>query len=111
MSSRAFRAEFPNNDIPVDTKRPGNTCKFPAGAYGKYFTVQEDGKIIIDPKAYPDDIAAFVSGSIKSNPTISAEIKNHLLVFLDAMDDRAVQRHGYSHSPEERDYERKRLSQ
>jgi len=70
-------------------------CKFPAGQYGKRISVAEDGAITIDKKAYADDIVAFVSGAI------DADIKVHLTRFVNAMDARAVARHGYSHSPEE----------
>ncbi len=66
--------------------------------------VEEDGTFTVGPGAYVDDVVAFLLGAVKTNPTISGEIKGTLRDFLNRMDRRAVERHGYSASPKEKDY-------
>lgn len=100
-TSRAIRHALVASPPDADVARPGNFAKLAAGQYAKHITVKEDGTIVIGPDAYADDVVAFVAGAIASNPTIGNPIKQHLADFVDAMDERAVARHGYSHSPEE----------
>lgn len=102
--SRLTRHQIATTPPDVDLARPGNMCKFPAGQYGKRIAVADDGTITIDKKAYVDDVVAFAFGSIRSNPTIHESVKLHLARFVDAMDARADERHGYSHSETERDF-------
>lgn len=78
----------------------GRFCQALAGTY-RHIEVKPDGTIVISPKAYADDVVAFVSASIASNPTIADSIKAHLTAFLDDMDARAVARHGYADDPNE----------
>lgn len=87
---------------------PSNFAKVATGDYvtassgdNSLVRVNDDGSILISPKAYVDDVGAFCYGAIRSNPTISDEIKNHLARFIDDMDVRALTRHGYSHSCDE----------
>ena len=55
---------------------------------------------MIHPSANADDVIAFVAGCIVMTG-IDNSIKVHLDRFLDAMDARAVAKHGYSDSLEE----------
>lgn len=103
--SRQFRNHIASSPPPINIERPGNTAKFEAGQFGKNIVVADDGTITISKKAYADDIVAFVLGAIRSNPTIDDTIKANLARFVDEMDKRAVDRHGYSHSKEEADFE------
>ena len=75
-----------------------------AGAF-RHITVNEDGSTTIGKKAFVDDAVAFLSGAIATNPTIDDEIKKHLVDFVNAMDARAVKRHGYNGSLEEKEVE------
>ena len=103
-TSRQFRNEFPQQEHASDPKRPSNFCKLFAGTYGKHFEVHGDGSVTIAPKAYVDDVAAFLLGCVASNPTLSQERKCHLARFIDEMDARAVERHGYSHNEQEKSF-------
>lgn len=78
----------------------GRFCQSLAGTY-RHIEVKPDGTIVISPKAYADDVVAFVSASIATNPTIDSSIKAHLTRFLDDLDARAVARHGYAADPNE----------
>ena len=109
MTDREFRNTFPTQAHPTDLDQPGNLCKIGPGAYGDNVHVDEKGTITISPKAYADDVVAFVLGCMRKNPTVSNEIKGYLAQFLDAMDERAVTRHGYSNSKAEADYVWKRI--
>jgi len=104
-TSRAIRHALVASPPAADVARPGNFAKLAPGAYTKHIEIKDDGTIVIGPGAYADDVVAFVSGAIASNPTIAKEIKQHLVEFVDAMDARAVARHGYSASPEEAAFE------
>ena len=111
-TSREFRnalARMPAKSTlrvnPADT--PSNCVKLIAGTYGTTKTpdlvaVDQNGAVHISPKAYADDMVAFVLCAIRSNPTIDDSIKQHLADFVNAMDSRADKRHGYSDSPEEK---------
>lgn len=83
---------------------PGNTAKLAPGTYGSHFTVNADGSILVAPGAYPDDVLAFVLGCSLTNPTLSHNIRARLGEVIDAYDERAVERHGYSHNPAEAAY-------
>lgn len=100
---REFRNKFPTDPKVVDMSNPSNFCKIQPGLY-ENFTVSPEGVISISSKAYPDDVVAFVLGCISSNPTISDDLKLHLAKFLDGMDKRAVDRHGYSNSEVEKNF-------
>jgi len=102
--SRLTRHSLSTTPPAADMARPGNFCKFAAGDYAKCIVVDERGRIIIDPCAYADDVAAFVLGCVRSNPTIEPGIKRKLAEFVDDMDARAVKRHGYSKSAEEKNF-------
>ena len=106
---RHFRNTFPLNSIKPDLDKHGNTCKLPSGFYcNNKINVHDDGSFTVLNKCYVDDVVAFLSGCIHSNPTISQDIKSTLHTFLNQMDDRALQRHGYEES-REKDYEWKKL--
>lgn len=83
-----------------DTMVKGRFYHGPVGGY-RHIQVAADGTIVIGPKAFADDVVAFVSASIASNPAIDDAIKAHLTRFLDDMDARAVARHGYDHDANE----------
>jgi hypothetical protein len=82
------------------TQVNGRFYQGPAGRF-RNITVQPDGTIVISPKAYADDVVAFVSAAISTNPNISQTLKDFLIDFIDDMDMRAVKRHGYSHNLDE----------
>lgn len=102
---REFRNTFPMQPHKYDTKSTNNFCRMPVGSYGTkthdVVTVNADYSLTVSKRAFADDVVAFVLGSISSNPTISDDIKAHLARFLDAMDARALARHGYSKSEKE----------
>lgn len=104
-TSRYFRREAAHKARLVGTTTDADVKKsrFYQGKAGtfKHITVQDDGTIVIDPKAYADDVVAFVSAAIATNPTIGDEIKQTLVRFVDLMDARAVDRHGYLANHEE----------
>jgi hypothetical protein len=91
-----------------DMSNPSNFAKLLPGTYGTtshaLITVNADGSVLISPKAYADDVVAFVLGAIANNPTIAAPIKQTLADFVNKMDARAVSRHGYSDSADEKAY-------
>lgn len=78
----------------------GRIFQGPSGQY-KHITANPDGSITVGAKAFVDDAIAFFSAAISSNPTIDDGIKQHLIAFVDAMDARAVAKHGYSGSAED----------
>ena len=99
-------------DSPPDMTCASNFAKLESTAYSSgsddstpIVKLCTDGTVVIDKRAYVDDVVAFLAGAIKSNPTIAPEIKAHLTRFVDAMDARAVARHGYSESPREAAFE------
>jgi hypothetical protein len=91
-------ATTPSDDIVVPVK--GRFFQGLPGTY-KHVTVAPDGTITILPKAFADDVVAFVAGAIASNPNIDDATKAKLREFVDLMDARAVARHGYSANPDE----------
>ena len=106
MGSRQFRNEARNgimqaDELPVqkiDSKIITYNVKTP------HITANLDGSITIDKGAYVDDVAAFICAAALQNPNIDNSIVAHLQTFIDLMDERAVSRHGYSNSPEEKAY-------
>lgn len=101
MTRRELRNTFPINPPESNPENPGNAVKFGPGNYfNNHITVHEDGSFTVSNKAYVDDVVAFLSGAINSNPTISEKIKDLLRDFLNRMDERALSRHGYSGSDE-----------
>lgn len=112
-TQREFRnafARLPADAHPVRVNpadASSNWAQLAVGGYGTVkkpdlITVEQDGAVHISPKAYADDVVAFVLGAIRSNPTIDDSIKQHLADFVNAMDARADKRHGYSNSPDEK---------
>jgi hypothetical protein len=104
MSSRQFRHAVSTTGLPFDASTQSNFAKVIPGTYGP-ITVQENGDIVISREAYADDVLAFVLGCISSNPTIDPLTKQNLGVVIDMFDARAVFRHGYSGSEEEKNFE------
>lgn len=105
MNDRSWRLNAKRGLIegnPSDTTVKSNIYHGPAGTFN-HIQVTNSGSINISPEAYPDDVAAFLAGAQASNPHVSPETQKHLIHYVDAMDRRAVQRHGYSNSPAERD--------
>lgn len=104
ITSRYFRREAIKGKL-IMTSEPGQRIsgRIYRGCTGtfRHITVCDDGSIVIEPKAFVDDIVAFLSGAIETNPTIDPVIKSQLRHFVHLMDARAVQKHGYSHSPNE----------
>jgi len=103
MSDRRFRNTFPRTSQPLKLDNPSKFAKMEPGTYGPV-TLNADGSILIDASAYADDVLAFVLGAIVGNPSIGITIKHKLATVLDEFDERAVSIHGYSESPEERDF-------
>ncbi len=98
---REFRNNFPLNHLNSDLTIPGNICKLSAGNYcNNKIKVDDEGNFTVSNKAYSDDVIAFISGCISSNPTISNDIKYILHKFINKMDNRAIERHGYKDSRE-----------
>jgi len=104
MSDRRFRNTFPRKPQPLVLANPSKFAKMAPGTYGP-ITVNEDGTILIGADAYADDVLAFVLGAIVGNPGIDITIKHTLARVVDQFDQRAVDIHGYSDSPTERDFE------
>lgn len=103
-TSRSFRNAFARNGPSaedVSVSAPSNFAKVVPGQYGRHVSVGHDGTVHIAPSAYPDDVVAVVLGFAATNPTLAPDIKVHLARFLDAMDERAMVRLGYSASPTE----------
>jgi hypothetical protein len=75
----------------------------PIGKHGK-IEVFANGVILMPSTVYADDVVAFVCACVLNNPNIEKKYAVHVCAFVDAMDARAVNRHGYSRSPEERDF-------
>ena len=99
-----FCAETPSNFAKID---PGHYTVYSekSDTHHRIVSVREDGTVEVAPRAYVDDVVAFCYGAIRSNHTIGDDIKAHLARFLDAMDARAVARHGYAGSSDaERTY-------
>lgn len=103
VSGRVFRNTFPTSTI-SDPEMKCNIARVPAGRYGKNILVHANGDILISNKAYPDDVLALILKGMLDNPTISDEIKLLIAEALDKMDERAVKRHGYSHSEVEKNH-------
>ncbi|HKB53338.1 MAG TPA: hypothetical protein VKD22_05005 [Ramlibacter sp.] len=103
-TSRYWRREARNGRLIADGELgpevKGRFYQGPAGTY-RHVVAHPDGSLTIGPKAFADDVVAFVSASISTNPTIDDAIKVHLKAFVNEMDARAVRRHGYSHNPDE----------
>lgn len=99
FNDRLFRREAIKGKIEPE-KAKGRIFQGVPGVYGK-ITANSDGSITITHKAYVDDAVAFLSAAIETNPTIDDEIKEHLRVFVRAMDARAVKKHGYNRAPEQ----------
>lgn len=110
-SSRHFRNE-PGVDF--DAESPSNFAKTRPGVFWggdkELVRVSQDGSVTFTPGCYVDDVVAFCHGAIASNPTIAPEIKTHLARFIDAMDARAMARHGYSNSKTEQEMTWKALA-
>ncbi len=103
--TREFRNRFPLEAGQYFNKEtPSSFAKLHPGFYadGK-IELKEDGTIVISPKAYADDVVAFVAGGMSTNPTLDQSIVTHLHHFLNEMDLRSFARHGYSFSPEQAD--------
>jgi hypothetical protein len=104
MSSRQFRHEAKNGRlVPIAVNGEtveGRIFRGEVGVY-KYIEVKADGPIVIGKEAFVDDVIAFLSACISTNPNITQSVKNYLIDFVDAMDARAVARHGYSADAEE----------
>lgn len=108
-SRREWRNTFPKTPPVSNPENPGNIVKFrPGKHFNGHIMVHSDGSFTVSEKAYVDDVVAFLSGAINSNPTISEDIKGLLREFLNKMDERALSRHGYSGS-DEKDYSWVRL--
>lgn len=104
MNSRQFRLNCITTKVDPESPGPvvkGRIYQGPSGVF-RHITANEDGSITISAKAFVDDVVAFLSQAISTNPTISNEIKNHLRHFVNDMDKRAMAKHGYSHSEEEK---------
>ena len=108
---RQFRNELAR--LPLDTPyirshgSHSNFAKLSTGTYGTDDTpalaeVRSDGSVVFAKEAYPDDVVAFVLCSLRSNPNVSDELKQHLADFVNGMDARAVARHGYAGDERER---------
>lgn len=59
----------------------------------------------VSGKAYADEWMALSLAMAMSNPTLRRDVLIGLAQTIDAMDARAVNKHGYSHSEEEKAYE------
>lgn len=110
MNSRARRNYFtnPKSERPFGAPKSGKnrfTGDLLPGEYAKdgRIVLNEDGSVTFSNKVFFDDILAFVLFAVEGNPTLAASIKNQLRVTIEAADERAVAKHGYDASPEERD--------
>lgn len=59
----------------------------------------------VSGKAYADEWMALSLAMAMSNPTLRKDVLIGLAQTIDAMDERAVKKHGYSHSEAEKAYE------
>ena len=101
-TSRSFRNNFSTQGATHNAESKSRFAQVPAGTYDKgKIVVQENGSVLISEKVFADEVLAFVLGCMKTNPTINNSIKAKLGEVIDAMDARAVAKHGYSHSKEE----------
>lgn len=106
-TSREFRNKASKATLPFDGSNPSRFAKIPPGTYGTEgvkIVVNPDGSILIPPDAYADDVVAFVASTINGHGGIDSSIKEHLHKFVNDMDERAVNIHGYSGNVKERDY-------
>lgn len=111
MNARARRNAMINPATPRSVGAPKSgknrfTGDLLPGEYGKdsRIVLNEDGSVTFSNKVFFDDIIAFVSYAIESNPDASlAPIKNSLRKVVEDADARAVAKHGYKDSVEERD--------
>jgi len=109
-TQREFRNALARLPVESDVRSmstPSNFAKLAAGTYGtrshpELVTVQSHGGVWFSKEAFVDDVVAFCAGALRSNPTVSPELKQHLADFVNGMDARAVARHGYSNSEAER---------
>lgn len=81
-----------------------NFAKVTPGWYGDHIQVDKDGGVLIFPKAYADDVVAFVAGCLHHHAGITPNIQYCLVDFVNKMDERAMVVHGYDASPEEAAY-------
>lgn len=97
---RGWRRDCLRRNMEFDPKGGGIPIK--SGQYGAYKDAIEklpDGRIVFAKELYLDDLVAFALTAAKSNPNIPLKCKIPLAEFVDAMDLRAVERHGFSNSP------------
>ena len=83
-----------------------NNCFLKAGPYGNHIRVEQDGSLVCSKKIYPDDLLGLVATLLSSRADADKDVgvaHAHVLAAIAAMDARAVKRHGYSYSPEEKD--------
>lgn len=81
--------------------RGGGVMGVPMGKYSKHITSDGSGTTTIGPGAYPDDIVAWLIHVSGANPNADQKTVDHLRAFVNEMDARAVERHGYSDSEKE----------
>lgn len=111
MNARARRNAMinPSTVRPLGASKSGKnrfTGDLLPGEYGKdgRIVLNADGSVTFSNKVFFDDILAFVSFGIESNPDTSMiSIKNSLRKVIEDADARAVAKHGYKDSVEERD--------
>lgn len=73
------------------------------GIYSKTASVV-DGKLTLSPKAFPDDGLGVLLRVLKRRAGTEGEIDtaiDHVVLAIEALDSRAVRKHGYSESKEE----------
>lgn len=83
-----------------------NNCFLKAGGYGNHMRVEQDGSLVCSKKIYPDDLLGLVATLLASRADSDKDVgvaHAHVLAAIAALDARAVKRHGYSYSPEEKD--------
>lgn len=106
--SREARHEWAAENFPVDLSNPSNSFKIPTGTYGSQdFTidVKQDGTWVVPKEAYPDDVLAFMLGSLKNKPGIDPVIIAKFKDIIQRFDESACSVHGYEDSPEEKNYD------
>lgn len=111
-TARTFRNGVAQNGLDQQNfciDNPSNFAKTKPGRYGTashpdLVNVTATGEVVISKHAYVDDVVAFCLGAIRSNSSISDDIKQQLANFVNAMDARAVGKHQYSKSIAEKDY-------
>lgn len=103
-TSRQFRLQkISEADVPKFQPGMGGVSVAP-GEYGRRpgdAVKNADGTFTFGKKMFIDDWAKVLLLMCESNININKEEKIHLAHFIDAMDVRAMNKHGYSHSPEE----------